>query len=561
MSLIDTDIKSAPLHRIKQIKAIVAENRDDGREEDDTTWYSTGNGGNVITFGHYSASLHTAAFRFRDLQIPRESKIILARLRLRPASTDGSDPDVKLVIKGIKESNTQPFSQESRPSQRSKTVNSVQWNIIKPWEAHEWVQTPNLQLIVEEIVAQNDWEMGNAIAFVIEDNGSADGQAETCWDQSKGSGYEAELEIWYSDESVRVTVGFLAGNDRDGNETDGGDWDSSPAGNVLTLGNDGADKFDCGLIFSGIAIPPKAQIVQANLLIVNADQNNRFPNVMIKGFAEDDAPPFQSDGSNKPSTRTKTAAQKEWTIGGPVSGVHVGIHWSAESVYESPDISEIIQEVIDRSGWEEGNKIGVVLEDHYSWSGQYKLPWDYIKSSGAYAVKLVIAWQERRTRIASQRDVAVYDKDNYPSFIVVHHSATPRDSTQFQTIKNNHLGIGWGDIGYHHWIAGALDGDGVHIEGRDENTIGAHADTYKANYRSIGVALCGDFQPSAGNEQPSQNQLDTLQELLDSTRRLRNIPRELVFGHREVPGEATNCPGDNLLTYIENYRATGKLQP
>jgi len=48
-----------------------------------------------------------------------------------------------------------------------------------------------------------------------------------------------------------------------------------------------------------------------------------------------------------------------------------------------------------------------------------------------------------------------WEKANYPEFIIVHHSATARDTTQFETIKNNHIGYGWGDIGYHKWIAGA----------------------------------------------------------------------------------------------------------
>ena len=556
-----SETKSAPFHRVTQIKTSIAENRDDGREENNTTWYSTGNGGNIITFGHFNAVVHAGAFRFRDIHIPRNAKVILARLRLRPASTDGSDPDVKLVIKGIKEADTQPFSQESRPSQRNKTVNTVAWNIVKPWEAHEWTQTPNLHLIIEEIVAQSDWKIGNAMAFVIEDNGSINGQAQTCWDQSNGSGYEAELEIWYSDSGLNVTAGYLAGNDRDGTENDQGVWASSPAGNVLTLGDDGANQYDCGLIFSGINIPIKAQIIQANLLLVNADQNNRFPNLMIKGFAEDDASPFVSNGSNKPSTRTKTTTQVEWTIGEPVAGVHVGIHWSAESVYESPDIGNIIQEIIDRSGWVENNKLGLVLENYHSWGGQYKLPWDYIKDTGAFKATLMIAWREKRTRITSKKDTPSYAKDNYPAFIVVHHSATARDNTQFATIKNNHLGIGWGDIGYQHWIAGALDGDGTHFKGRPENDIGAHANTNKMNFRSIGIALCGDFYSGAANETPTQNQLDTLQILLDSIRKERGIPKEMVLGHQEVPGAATDCPGDNLLPYIENYRATGKLQP
>ncbi len=546
------------MNYISEIHTAISETGDDGREQDNTTWNSKGNAGNVITVGNLSGSIYSAGLRFRNVPIPKDAKIVLARLRIRPAVTDSADPDIKLVIKGIKEPDTRPFTQASRPSQRAKTVNVTAWHIIKKWEVHEWAQTPNIALIIEEMVAQDGWKAGNSLGFEIKDNGSASGQAESLWDKSKGDGYQAELDVWYTNKAV--AIGTLAGTDRDGVEINKGIWQSNPAGNVIALGNDGASINEGGFIFSALNIPRYASILGAWLLLTEADQNNRFPNLLIKGFAEDDATPFASDGSNRPSTRSKTNAQIEWTIGHTEDGVFVGEHWSANSVYESPDIKEIIQEIIDREGWTTSSKLGLVLENLSSWSGQYKLPWDWIKNNGEFAAKLVVAWDYIRTVDSSQKDVPKYEKGNYPEYIIVHHSATPRDGTRFATIKNNHIGIGWGDIAYHHWIAGAMDGDGTHMPGRPENKIGAHTDTQKMNYRSIGIAVCGDFHPASGNEQPTPEQLATLQTLLDTVRKARGIPKERVLGHRETP-DTTNCPGDNLLSYIQQYRATGKLQP
>ncbi len=546
--------QSIAVNYIAKIYSSVVEMIDDGREQDAAVWNGAGNSGNVITFGNSGGSVYSGGFRFRNINIPRNAKIVLARLRICPAVTDSSDPGAKLIVKGIKESDTKSFTQTSRPSQRPKTVNYTEWRIIKKWEANERAQTPNLKLIIEEIVAQADWKPGNALALIIEDNGSSSDQVETCYDAGKGKGYEAEFEVWYC--TSEVTVAYLAGNDRDGVEINKTAWQGSPDGNVIVLGHDGSQPNDGGFIFSGVNIPRRAQILSAILLLTEADQNNRFPNLMIKGFAEDDSSPFSSDGSNRPSLRAKTNAKVEWTIGHEEGGVFVGEHWSAESVYESPDLKDIIQEIVDRGGWAENHKIGLVLENYYSWSGQYKIPWDYLKESGKYGVKLVIAWQRERITDTSDKDYLKYEKANFPEYIIVHHSATARDATHFQTIKNNHIGIGWGDIGYHHWIAGALDGDGLHIPGRPENKIGAHNDSDKMNYRSIGICLCGNFE----SETPSAAQLATLQSLLDRIRADRGIPREKVFGHRETRGAATVCPGANLLPLVQHYRATGKLQ-
>ncbi len=546
-----------PKYQVLKLKTAVNQNNDDGREKNNETWYSEGNTSNIISFGRYDEVVQHAAFRFRDVNIPKDAKIMLARLKLKPAYTDSVDPDVKLIIKGIKEADTKPFSQSNRPSQRSKTLNNKTWHIIKKWEVHEWVQSPNFHLIVEEIVAQADWKPGNAIAFVIEDNGSVDGQTETCWDKNKGEGYQAELEIWYFDQEV--TVGYLAANDRDGEEDYKTTWYGDGFGNLITIGNDGSGSCDGGFIFSGIDIPKGARIISAVLLLIQSNQNNAYPNLLIKGFAEDDAAPFQLDGSNRPSTREKTIAQTEWFIGYTESGVIVGEHWSAESVYESPDLKEIIQEIIDRSGWLKSNKIGLVIEDWKSHSGNFKLPWDYSKNSGEFPAQLVIAWQRKRTIQSTKKDMADWEKANYPEFIIVHHSGTARDTTQFETIKNNHIGYGWGDIGYHKWIAGAADGDGELIEGRPENKIGAHCNDNKQNYRSIGICLSGDFESSGLNETPSVAQLATLQTLLDDLCKKKGIPKEKVFGHGEVPESSTDCPGDNLLPYVQQYRRTGSL--
>ena len=102
------------MNYVAKLQSKVAENVDDGREQDVTTWNGNGNASNVITLGNVSGSVYSGAFRFRNLSIPRNSIIVLARLRIRPSVTDGADPDVKLIVKGIKETDTQPENKNSK---------------------------------------------------------------------------------------------------------------------------------------------------------------------------------------------------------------------------------------------------------------------------------------------------------------------------------------------------------------------------------------------------------------------------------------------------------------
>jgi len=130
-------------------------------------------------------------------------------------------------------------------------------------------------------------------------------------------------------------------------------------------------------------------------------------------------------------------------------------------------------------------------------------------------------------------------------YIIIHHSATKKETTNFNAVNEYHLSLGWKGIGYHYFI----EEDGTVKQGRDENTEGAHCRSDRMNHRSIGICLAGNFT----EEEPSVGQLASLQSLLDLLRKRYDIPRENVLGHKEVNGASTVCPA-SLLDHIKAYR-------
>lgn len=54
--------------------------------------------------------------------------------------------------------------------------------------------------------------------------------------------------------------------------------------------------------------------------------------------------------------------------------------WTAGNIYDTPDISSILQDVIDRGGWASGNSVMFVVKDNSSDSGAYR------KAHGAYDI-------------------------------------------------------------------------------------------------------------------------------------------------------------------------------
>ena len=133
-------------------------------------------------------------------------------------------------------------------------------------------------------------------------------------------------------------------------------------------------------------------------------------------------------------------------------------------------------------------------------------------------------------------------KNNDPQYIIVHHTATPRDKTTFAAVDRYHrkkwnFRSAFGHyIGYHYFI----DAHGNIIHGRDNNEAGAHTRQKGMNYKSIGVCLAGNFD----KEQPSANQIGQLAELLWQVSTTYNIPPERVLPHREFA--AKSCYGMNL---------------
>lgn len=133
------------------------------------------------------------------------------------------------------------------------------------------------------------------------------------------------------------------------------------------------------------------------------------------------------------------------------------------------------------------------------------------------------------------------------AYLIVHHTATARDATDFDGVKKYHVeGRGWDDIGYHYFIAA----DGVVHAGRAENVVGAHCKADEMNRKSLGVCLAGHFDLEA----PTIAQLTAVALLLRRLMKKYRIPAERVLGHGEVPGAKTSCPGAVMRQWVEIFR-------
>jgi N-acetylmuramoyl-L-alanine amidase len=91
------------------------------------------------------------------------------------------------------------------------------------------------------------------------------------------------------------------------------------------------------------------------------------------------------------------------------------------------------------------------------------------------------------------------------------------------------------DIGYH-WIIEKIRGHYQVIAGRMENEYGGH--TLGHNFDTLGVCLVGNFDEAP----PPQEQWDLAVRFVRSRRYVFAIPKNEVYGHRELQANRT-CPG------------------
>jgi MSHA biogenesis protein MshQ len=107
--------------------------------------------------------------------------------------------------------------------------------------------------------------------------------------------------------------------------------------------------------FDNLAIPQGATIISAYIEVTaERTSNNRTNNIDINGHAIDDAPIFSGAGNNDRniSSRPLTTASTRWTVQ----------RFVLNNTYQSPDISSLVQEVIDRPGWAQGNAMVFVMD-------------------------------------------------------------------------------------------------------------------------------------------------------------------------------------------------------
>ncbi len=281
-----------------------------------------------------------SGLRFSNLNIPQGATITNAYVQFT-ADKDNQSAAASYTIKGQDVDNATTFtSTNNNLSGRTFTSASVSWNNIPAWntagESAAAQKTPDLTSVIQEIVDRQGWSSGNSLALFV--TGSSGKRSAITYDND-------------SQKAAKLFVEFeLANNYQVSQSADDAEESSNGAMDLTSGDLDLGDKPYNGLRFQNVDIEQGASITNAYIQFT-ADKDNQSASASytIKGQASDDASVFTTSNSNITSRSTTSASVNwnnipAWNTAGQTADAQ-----------KSPDISTIVQEIVDRVGWSSGN--------------------------------------------------------------------------------------------------------------------------------------------------------------------------------------------------------------
>lgn len=158
----------------------------------------------------------------------------------------------------------------------------------------------------------------------------------------------------FGDGGVTVELRVATGSD---------DAEETPSGAMYTTSSDLELVYDnyvmpgnqtVGIRFNTVNIPVGASILRAYVQFQVDEPTTEATSLVIRGEDADNAGPFFTSTGNI-SSRQLTTAAVGWV---PLSWTVVG---EAGPAQQTPDISSVIQEIVDRPGWSNGNSLGIII--------------------------------------------------------------------------------------------------------------------------------------------------------------------------------------------------------
>lgn len=285
--------------------------------------------------------------RFPGITIPQGSIILRAYIQLR--ADEAHSGATNLVFKIQNSDNNSNFLVQ-KLSTRPFSTDSVKWDNIPAWAVGERTdkqKSPDLKSLVQSVVNRSGWASNNALAFVISGNGKRVADA---WDDTEGARQPATLIIDYIAPKSSVIAVAASADDIEEYVNNIGVYDSLSSD--LEMTTEGGGQQIIGLRFNNIPLPKGAVVTKAAIQFRADESHSGATNLVIKAQNEDNNPNFLVQ---RLSSRPLTSDSVKW------DNIPAWTTGEQTANQRTPDLKNLVQTVINRSGWSLNNSLAFVL--------------------------------------------------------------------------------------------------------------------------------------------------------------------------------------------------------
>ncbi len=290
--------------------------------------------------------------RFNNINIPKNALIYNAYVQFAVDEVTNIDP-CKLYIKIEDHVNPSTFTEANGTiSNRKYLQDSILWYLIAPWtvdgEAGLEQRTPNIASLIKKTINNPGWNSGNSLVLAFTGEGARVAQA---FDRDPAKAPELVIEYILP---VNQTFSILTSSDDAEEKPTGtaGDLTSSDLEFVM----DKTSKQTLGLRFDKLSIPKNAVIKNAYIQFSVDEVTNVDPcNLKIKVEDNTNAPTFTEAAGTISNRKTMMdsvlwSPKAAWTVDG-----------EAGLDQRTPDIANLLQHIVSKDGWQQGNAMAFIF--------------------------------------------------------------------------------------------------------------------------------------------------------------------------------------------------------
>ncbi len=314
------------------------------------------------------ATATQVGMRFAAMNIPQGVTIKSAYIDFVPAALNTDK--ASFVFKGEAAIDSESLTSGIKQlSKRPRTSASTDWteSDVGVWDTlgglinPGYVETgPDIKNIIQEVVNQPQWCGGNAITVFLESSALNDG-IRSFYSGETSSDFAPVLRVSYSGSDPKAKTGCRqsiglapVASSSDDAEERLSNGSVSLASSDLELTTDGSNNQIVGMRFTNVQIAQGSEVIEAFLNLTARDTSLGASSLTIT--VEDDAAPDTF------SSATRHLSNRSSNV---VSG---SVSWSPDDfeedgeLIESPDISALIQQVVNQPSWKPGSSIVVFIK-------------------------------------------------------------------------------------------------------------------------------------------------------------------------------------------------------